>query len=297
MPAPVYEVRTFSQYVDRVAQLYCQHKVVWWRGHSKSSYVLLPSAMRNGIEWNGSGRSVFFRFWQKSSSLPSSAQSDFDWLFAAQHYGVPTPLLDWTEDPICALYFALCGMATEEKIADLVAGKDRKTVRQWRKDPPCVWFLDPTRLNAAAQRRHTEAQAAKAIEMKQAPPAIFKDRHSNVVVVRSHNLQDWAAFVFGNAPPPSSSPLAIAPPHGTPRILAQRGSFTLHSDSLDMAGDIDHYGCLWDDGGAPGGEGLACVVIRRPMSMLKALRALAIDRFRYFPEMAEAAQSAWKDGR
>lgn len=106
-------------------------KLPIYRGEPRSDYdALIPkfgryqklnSANDKSIEL-GSLREFERRAMPYLSYVPDT---DWEWLAVAQHYGLPTRLLDWTENPLIAAYFA-----TSEKESgsdSVIYCLDRKT--------------------------------------------------------------------------------------------------------------------------------------------------------------------------
>lgn len=104
-----FHLNSLREYLER--PLWDTHTMLF-RGVSKASYELEPSIARviaaSEIARFKFESEVFQEFKIRAHPyLKREPENDLEWLFMAQHYGIPTRLLDWTSNPLVALYFAV----------------------------------------------------------------------------------------------------------------------------------------------------------------------------------------------
>lgn len=199
----VRKVRNIANYIDalRADQ---DGNTRWFRGHGNARWPLLPGIMRStpGL----TEASALARFKQSAAMLTDRTPSTaFDWTFLMQHYGVPTRLLDWTESPLVALFFAV------------------DNYEKHRTADAAVWCLKPTILNENANISNPlEANYIPSFEAPELEPYATEKLH---------------------VPNVGLFPVATIATRNNPRIQAQMGTFTIHHTkkiAIEAVGDKSH---------------------------------------------------------
>lgn len=240
-------------------------KKLWYRGLSNATkHKLIPSAGRPQRYGDRQVTSfsleqeilLVHRFRRRAYPLVDRIQSDWEALLLGRHHGLPTRLLDWTANPLAALYFA-CS--------------------KHRDHGGVVWAIHSCR-TPRGQHELDVLDLAGATGEEANPFTMF-------------DTCDWKCTCEGSE---SCDAIKIMHPfYNSPRIVAQDGIFTLHSNPEkaleDYAGayfcerrlDIDHLH-RWRVSKASKGK------------LLRQLERLGVNRRTLFPDLEGIAESLWR---
>lgn len=235
-----FTARTLVEFVEIIDGLKADEpNSLWFRGQSNASHQLVPGALRNihqshdhlgeeiddsvvrissgGIFSGPDSERMLQEFKQLARPfLEQQPSNDFEWMFIAQHHGLPTRLLDWSTNALVALYFAAQGAPTRK--GDGVAECKRFEDDHLSDEGFAVFSMEPSKVNKET------VLTAKTIDI-------------------ASNAEDWDNYINPMSKVTTTLPICITAPHMTSRIRAQSGAFTLHGAQIPP---LDSYTPLQD---------------------------------------------------
>lgn len=210
MPITELEAGTTGELLELVLGLSTheeQSRRLWFRGHYSESWTLTSTLARKSDSPEvmfARERRLVTRF--KQTSLPfwpaGYPQTSWEQLFAMQHFGVPTRLLDWSENLFVALYFA-AHVGPYSNISADEEGSD-----------PVLWILDPAAWNMGVKQLYDAGEVG-------------------ILTTDSEHLERYELSDRDDLSRRYGPPLALYGTHNSSRIVAQRGGFTVAGKSLE----------------------------------------------------------------
>lgn len=168
----------------------------FYRGHRRYDWELIPAVFRRNCK--GDELSMMNNFRGSAPVRYANSPDEQDccrWLSLAQHYGLPTRLLDWTLSPLVAAYFATEPDAVDDEY------------------PGRIWVLNASKLN----------------EMTSTSPGLLL-----TFSMQNKEVEELVKPAFDDDFASPGKVIAVLPPEHDMRHFSQQSVFTLHGDGKSL---------------------------------------------------------------
>jgi hypothetical protein len=231
----------------------------WFRGLEDMAYQLIPT-----FHWKGfkiEDEIYMMNLFKQNSHefLGQIPTSEWEWMFLMRHHGLPSRLLDWSENPLIGLFFAVCPDPLDKQAeADGV-----------------LWCLLPTRLDEWSLGW---PQASKALPM-------FTENEAEYSLAENDALLNYLPSRMHQ--PLAAQPVAKPPAAGisvrtTRRMQAQRGVFTVHHSGKTPLEQVEDMSHIWR----------YTVPAKQKEQVRQELERVGITRLAVFPDLDNVADEA-----
>ncbi len=200
-----------------LSELVDKDSFFFFRGHTDKKYSLLPSIYRKQC-WYSNEDKIIREIIMRCPTEFSSMTSSFEKLVKMQHYDLPTRLLDLTENPLVALYFACVGEEEKDEDGEIIFFRIPKSeVKYFDSDTVSVVS------NIAWAKPDFEVAKRFDGDYKQFH---HKDNHHALKLM--HDIkQEKPHFLEKINPKHVKSVVCVKPKMDNPRVVRQDGAFLL----------------------------------------------------------------------
>jgi hypothetical protein len=209
---------------------------LWFRGQPHFADLLVPTVFRGGqlidegaLNWH---------FMLRAAHHRKDCHTSFDWLCLMRHYGMPSRLLDWTENPLVALFFACQSGAPEP--ASLFILNSRRLNQAVRGDiEGWAGICVPSSLAVVVRSELADSDTLQdyITKLRSLPPGSSYHGDRLSPIIDSLDGGDQAALDY------VAKPVAVFPYRSDPRLIVQQSVFTIHGGKGDPRGGLPTGKC------------------------------------------------------
>ncbi len=275
----------------------------WFRGHSDCTYELIPTVFRKSSKQTDAPyydeSQLLEEFVRRHPKAKQEHTNTLELLAYAQHYGLPTRLLDWTENLLVATYFACCDYNTKDvKDGEIFILKKPKAPSSFL-DLICGGFAKNI-IKASIEGNNITNLVDIVVNLTNESTSLSDFIHINDTCIKNISKENSWEFVKqqqeldisfktkGIDAKLSSSFFTYYPPQINKRLISQSGCFTVHS------GKVLNNKVVFPFKPAKSSNGKKIKSIIIPScskeKIIKTLNTCGINKAKLFPELEHQTQ-------